>query len=277
MNYYVYTHIFANGVRYIGKGKNYRHINTKNRNRYWTSLYNKYGKPTIEITIRNLTNKESLDYEKQCIANYKLCNIPLCNLTDGGEGEGHPHTEEHKQLLKLSNPNAKTVHIYNHNDELQATYKGTLTKSTEDLPKNAFIKSYKNQGMPLGLTKQSRIELRKRMHQHFIGWYALLDGDQKADFPSIPNLYKEQTTGLSSKLPTDQSGSGNPNAKAIIVLDNQQNIVFTSKGDFAKKCKQYNIPKSLAEKAKRTGTPINTSRINLQHLNGYTVKYQENT
>lgn len=271
MNYYVYTHKFPNGTYYIGKGKGYRATHFKNRNTYWQNLFNKYGKPEVEYTITNLTNKESLHYEQICISNFKLVGLPLCNITDGGEGEGHPHTEYHKlNMQKAKNPNALIIRIYNHLNELQKTCVGTFTNITDNIPKHAFVKSYKNKGQPLGYSLQSRTELRKSMYQQYIGWYALRNDEERSVFDDIPNIDIEQNTGLYSNL-NITTGSYNPNAKYIDIKDSKGNIVFTSHGNFAFMCKQYNIPKSLAEKAKRTGNPINTTKDNLQHLNGYTV------
>lgn len=271
MNYYVYTHIFKNNTRYVGKGKGYRATHLKNRNRYWTHLYNKYGLPLIEITLQNLTETEALYYEKLFISNYTLAGIPLCNLTSGGEGEGHPHTEAHKTSLRLNNPNKKVISIYDNNDMLYKTYDGTLSTTKDDIPKHAFIKSYKNKGLPIGYTEQSRTELRKRMHQHFIGWYALEAGSTKVTVPPIKNLLIEQTTGLASPLPTDSIGCNNPNAKTIYILDINDGIIAITNGNFAAYLKQNGWPKSLFEKAKQTQQPINTRRIKYKHLNGWKI------
>lgn len=271
MTYYVYTHKFSNGTYYIGKGKAYRAIHFKNRNIHWQNLFNKYGKPKVEYTIVNLTNKEALYYEQICIRNFKIAGLPLCNITDGGEGEGHSHTEYHKlNMQKDKNPNALVVKLYNHLGELQKTYIGTFTHTTNNIPKHSFVRSYKNYGQPVGYSEQSRIELRKNLHQQYIGWYALRNSDERSLFNEIPNINIEQTTGLYSSLNITQ-GSYNPNAKLIDVKDSNGNLIFTSNGNFAELCKQYNIPKSLAEKAKRTNMPITTNRKNLKYLNGYTI------
>lgn len=276
MSYYVYTHVFKNNTRYVGKGKGYRATHIKNRNRYWTNLYNKYGLPLIEITLQNLTEAEALYYEKLFINNYTLAGIPLCNLTGGGEGEGHPHTEAHKTSLRLNNPNKKVIYIYDNNDILYKTYDGTLSTTKDDIPKHAFIKSYKNKGLPIGYTEQSRIELRKRMHQHFIGWYAIEAGSTRVTVPPIKNLLIEQTTGLASALPIDSMGSNNPNAKTIYILDANDNIIAITNGNFAAYLNHNDWPKSLFEKAKRTQQPINTRRIKYKHLNGWKILLKDN-
>lgn len=271
MNYYVYTHIFANNIRYVGKGKGYRATHFKNRNNYWANLFNKYGAPVVEITLQNLTEVEALYYEKLCINNYLLAGVPLCNLTKGGEGEGHPHTEAHKLSLQLNNPNKKIIHIYDNNDRLYKTYNGTLSTTKDNIPKNAFIRSHKNSGLPIGYTEQSRTELRKRMHQHFIGWYALEEGSIKVIVPPIENLLLEQTTGLFSTLPINSAGSNNPNAKTIYILDSNNDIITITNGNFAACLTANNWPKSLFEKAKQTQQPISTNRIKYKYLNGWKI------
>lgn len=275
MIYYVYTHTFSNGTRYIGKGKGYRATHFRNRNRFWTNLYDKYGKPVVEITIPNLTNTEALFYEQRLIQNYKICGIPLCNLTEGGEGEGHPHSLEHRATLKTHNPNAKIINVYDETGTLCITYNGTLTATTDDIPKYAFVASYKHQGRPLGYTKASRFELRKRLHQRFIGWYALEAGHSRKFFPAIPNVRAEQLLGLTSKLSFAPIKDHNPNAKHIQVFDAADTLYCTSYGNFAETCKALNLPKALLEKAKRTQQPINTKRTKYKHLNGFTVKYKK--
>lgn len=273
--YYVYTHIFSNGVRYVGKGKGYRHVHTKNRNVFWQNLYNKYGMPLVELTLLNLTEKEALFYEKQCISNYKKAKVKLCNITEGGEGESHSHTNEHRQKLRINNPNKKVINVYDHNNVLQKQYNGTLTSTVDDIPKNAFIKSYKNNGLPLGYTKQSRIELRKRMHQRFIGWYALVAGTKQQTYRPIDNLYAEQTTGLYSTIHVEQTGINNPNAKAIYILNEKNTIVAITYGNFSDYLVQQNWPKSLFEKSKKTKSPIATNRIKYRFLNGWRILLKE--
>lgn len=272
MVYYVYTHIFSNGTRYVGKGKGYRATHFRNRNKFWQNLYVKYGPPLVELTLQKLTNKESLYFEKQLIHNYTICNIPLCNLTDGGEGEGHPHTKQHRQKLHTHNPNAKVINIFDHNDILQITYNGTLTTTLDDIPKHAFIKSFKSKGQPLGSTPQARTELRKRMHQQYIGWYALEADTVRENFTSIDNITAEQSLGLTSKCRTSRSNRFNSNAKVIQIFDALGSLYCSSFGNFADICKQYNLPKAIIEKAKRTQQPVYTKHTKHQHLNGFTVK-----
>ena len=100
--YYVYVHTFANNTIYVGKGKGYRATHFHHRNTYWTNLYNKYGEPRVDIVLSSLTEAESLKYEKIILSNYKICNFTTCNITEGGDGSGHFHTEAHKAAIKGS-------------------------------------------------------------------------------------------------------------------------------------------------------------------------------
>jgi predicted GIY-YIG superfamily endonuclease len=100
--YYIYIHTFSNGIKYIGKGKNSRVYRYKDRNPYWTNLFNKYGKPKITFIEKGLSEEEAFRKEIMYIASYRFWGIPLCNFGDGGEGNsGWNHSEATKQ--KMSN------------------------------------------------------------------------------------------------------------------------------------------------------------------------------
>jgi hypothetical protein len=105
-DYYVYLHRKATtgDVFYVGKGKNRRSTHTFNRNIYWERTVNKYGF-TVEIVLKNLTEKQALDAEIDYIDFFGIEN--LCNLTKGGEGLSMNLSEDHKKKIGNSNKGKK--------------------------------------------------------------------------------------------------------------------------------------------------------------------------
>lgn len=99
--FYVYQHrrIDENTIFYVGKGSDYRHSETSNRNKYWHNVANKGGF-TSEILFDSLDEELALLIEMELIDKYRRLNYKLTNLTDGGEGvSGYRHTKETKKLL----------------------------------------------------------------------------------------------------------------------------------------------------------------------------------
>ena len=108
--YYVYLHRFTNGVFYIGKGYGKRFFKVSNRNNnFYNNLLKKYGPPIKGIYRDNLTEEDSFKLEITLIRLFKEANIPICNLTNGGEGiSGYKHsnaTKEKMKLVKIGKPN----------------------------------------------------------------------------------------------------------------------------------------------------------------------------
>lgn len=83
-SHYVYLHKKPNSgeVFYVGLGKYFRcnQVSERNRNRYWFSIYNKYGR-YVEIVKKDLTLKEAKLLEIDCIEKYN----PVANFTKGGD------------------------------------------------------------------------------------------------------------------------------------------------------------------------------------------------
>lgn len=98
--YYVYKHTFSNGTVYFGKGSNDR-ISSNKRNRYWKSLYKKYGEPTREYLNTGLSEDLAFIIEAAYIDCHKQLGVSLCNISTGGEASasGYRHTEEAKKRI----------------------------------------------------------------------------------------------------------------------------------------------------------------------------------
>ena len=99
--FYVYTHEFSNGVVYVGKGCGGRSTRyTSGRNRFWKSLYKKYGEPVVEIVESGLNESSALQLEIDVIMELRNHNFRLANFTDGGGGlSGYKHTEATRKKM----------------------------------------------------------------------------------------------------------------------------------------------------------------------------------
>lgn len=104
---YVYTHktLDTDVIFYVGIGSdedNYyqRAHFFKNRNRLWTSIYNKH-EIVVEIVYDNLSWSEACAKEKELIKKYGRRDLQegmLANMTDGGEGLFNPSDEVRNKL-----------------------------------------------------------------------------------------------------------------------------------------------------------------------------------
>ena len=163
-----------------------------------------------------------------------------------------------------NNPNANIINIFNHKHELIYTFNGNYNKSSNiNIPYPAFSLSYKNNGQPLGLSKQSRTELRKNCFQTFIGWYALMNNEQQK-FNNIIDfdIELEQKTGLCCKIPKGRAcGARNARAKTFILEHN--NIKYTVVGEINKFCEEHNI--SLNALKSHRGEYITLAMIGSNH------------
>lgn len=72
-------------VFYVGKGKNSRYKNVKQRNTYFINYYNKH-KCDVRKVKEGLTEEDAFNLEIKLIADYKAIGECKCNLTNGGEG-----------------------------------------------------------------------------------------------------------------------------------------------------------------------------------------------
>jgi hypothetical protein len=98
--YYVYKHTFSNGTVYFGKGSGDR-IYSNKRNRYWTSLFNKYGEPKREYLNTGISEDLAFTIEEAFIFASRQIGMKLCNISDGGgaSASGYKHSEAAKALI----------------------------------------------------------------------------------------------------------------------------------------------------------------------------------
>ena len=114
MKTYIYTlaHPETGEIRYVGKTTNlkrrtYQHFNikickklgNKHLGNWLLSILNKQLKPKIEI-IEECTDNW-IESEKYWIEQFKHWGFNLLNVTKGGEGFGHKHSEKSKRKMSL--------------------------------------------------------------------------------------------------------------------------------------------------------------------------------
>lgn len=81
---YFHTRNDTGAAFYVGKGKG-RRSHDCDRNQHWSRIVAKHGH-TVHIAARWPTEAEAFEHEKFLIACFRDMCVPLCNMTDGGEG-----------------------------------------------------------------------------------------------------------------------------------------------------------------------------------------------
>lgn len=104
--YYVYEWyiIDTNEVFYVGKGKNFRYRDIKNRNKFFKDMYSSHNCKVRKV-YENLTEEEAFEKEIELIKYYKTnTNFRLTNQTDGGDGVSgwKPSQEFREKQSKIS-------------------------------------------------------------------------------------------------------------------------------------------------------------------------------
>lgn len=97
---YVHERPDTNAIFYVGKGTEKRSKQTSNRSNYWHNIVAKAGGFCAHIVLRDLVEHEALELEKALIAEMRNNNVPICNLTDGGDGiSGYKFSAETRQKM----------------------------------------------------------------------------------------------------------------------------------------------------------------------------------
>jgi group I intron endonuclease len=154
-NFYVYLHIRKDNGEpfYVGKGKNNRVYDKKDRNSWWKKIVKKYNYDIIFLQ-KNLTEKEAFDLEKYWIKRIGRRDLELgtlVNLSDGGEGNsGWAPSEETRKKIGNSNKNKK------HTEETKI-----IISNANKGDKNPFYKKLHS--------KESKSKMSKSKTQIFIG------------------------------------------------------------------------------------------------------------
>ena len=105
LSFYAYEHIRQDtgAVFYVGKGSGPRANLSTGRNQYWKRIVSKAKAFSARIIASNLDEELAHLVEIERINQCKRLNIPLCNLTDGGEGmSGYAIPEEIRNKISAS-------------------------------------------------------------------------------------------------------------------------------------------------------------------------------
>ncbi len=144
--YYIYIHRFTNGVFYIGKGTDNRHLKYSSRGRYWNNIFKKYGPPIACIYRNNLKEVDAFNLEITLISLFREANVNICNLTNGGEGaSGYKFTKEDKIKLAKNRkmglrPTLGIPLTTEHKEKIRQALKG-IPKSKEAVTNNSRSKN----------------------------------------------------------------------------------------------------------------------------------------
>jgi len=175
---------------YVGKGHGNRYSDFKSHNNF---CYNKIKKiqltnEVVSILVRsNLSEKDSLDMEKQLIKEVGRQNLktgPLTNFTDGGEGvSGYKHSQESIQKMSKS-------HIG------QSAWNKGKKSSKESILKMINSKT----GKKLNLSEGRKEILRN----NFLG------DKNPAKRCEVRNKHKKENLSLDTRKKMSHSGSNHP-------------------------------------------------------------------
>jgi hypothetical protein len=101
MSYYVYRHIRldTNTPFYVGKGRNKRSFSKLRRNKIWQGIVEN-SDFEAEIMVRNLSENDAFEKEKEFIKLYKSLGYCEANMTNGGKGsDGYTHTKKARKNI----------------------------------------------------------------------------------------------------------------------------------------------------------------------------------
>ena len=174
--YYVYVYFDPDNIPfYVGKGKEYRyhlscHLDESNPNNFLKNKICKVGADNIDIKFphKDLTEEQAFYLEEYYIAGYGRRDLglgPLCNLTNGGEGEsGRVVSKETRQKISKMHKGKKIA------PEVVERQAASLRKHYETRP-NPFK------------DKKHTEETRKQMSESAIGRKLSNEAKQKlSDF-----------------------------------------------------------------------------------------------
>lgn len=83
---YLHTRTDTGAVFYVGKGKGLRAHSIHGRSRHWKNIVEKCDHTVIVLEDAFSDEQDAFATERYLIASLRAMGVPLCNLTDGGEG-----------------------------------------------------------------------------------------------------------------------------------------------------------------------------------------------
>ena len=195
--FYVYTHCRLDSGRpfYVGKGQNRRHISRDGRSDWWRRIVDKHGLES-RIVANFEHESDAFALERVLIATGRAFEMPLINITDGGEGSsGRRHSEEAKRKISLANKGReKSPEVRKALSERMKNFK----HSEESKAKiGAHTKRNKERGLcggrprrPIRCIETGRVF---EMRIHAVEWLRQ-NGHPKADSPSIKRCMERSSS-----------------------------------------------------------------------------------
>jgi len=227
---------------YVGKGSGYRlkkHLCESNRNKKGlknnkiNKILNNNLEPIIIKLFENLDENTAFELEIkliEIIGRRDLKQGPLCNLTNGGEGEsGHILSEEHKErirqsLLKLNlSPPQKNMKY----EDFYGWERAKEIKKKQSESNLGKINKYKGKSLSEIHGVDKSIELINNLKNKNTGI-------------NNPFYNKKHTKETKKKLSESHLGLKN-NSKTFIFIDGSQRE-YVIIGEFKKFCKEKELP-----------------------------------
>lgn len=246
-NFYVYLHTFKNARKYVGKGKNDRSIDFRNRSKFWKRNFNKYGEPEVTIVSGLLTEDEAIELEMFCIeehivSGYRLGDT-LINFTTGGEGiSGYSHTERAKKII-----GERSKELWK-----DPEYRSNLKEKFKEVSNTEE-------------RKRKRSAASKKLWEN--------PGYRKAKIKSLYELW--QDPDHVSKMSKRMTGSNNPSARRANIYDYKTDELIAENVVSAEWAREngYSRPKlQVTTKADRSKK---SSKDNPHHHKGVYMRYTD--
>lgn len=173
--YYVYVHKNpkTGSVFYIGKGKNNRAFDAKNRNRHWLHYVKKHGFVS-EIVSGNMSEQCALTLEKILIGIAGLKN--LCNIADGGIGNsGWSHSKNARQKIsdfqrsKTPHPASIAALMLHRNQEFTEETRKKMSNAKKGIPRGPMLRHVREKISQSHMGIRPSDESREKMRKAKIG------------------------------------------------------------------------------------------------------------
>lgn len=210
---YIHTRNDDGSVFYVGKGHGGR-AHAIGRNPHWNNIVNKHGH-VVEIIEHFDDEQDAFAHERYLIASYRAFGVPLCNLTDGGEGLSNPSVETRAKMsdagkgrthseearAKISAANKGNKHLLGHTHSAEA--RARISKGRSGItpvyshPEERIAKIVAaNRGMKHSVESRAKISIASTGRTHSE------ESKRKMSIVSTGRLHSAETKARLSKLNT---------------------------------------------------------------------------
>lgn len=167
--FYVYEwfNVETKEVFYVGKGKNGRYKNVKQRNKYFQNYYNKY-KCNVRKIKEGLLENEAFELEIKLIGDYRKIGQCKCNIANGGEGatfEKGSWEDLFKRLRFTHDIGGYTNEMYNEEDYDCDNLKTKTKEELQELHDN-YKEHRENIKLNKELSEYEGIEIEEKLDMY---------------------------------------------------------------------------------------------------------------